>query len=405
VTERARDDPADLAEVDEPALAVRFRAQLSEQARRSGIVAGPLAVGLMLAWTWFDRLLEPGRAGPFLRVRAIASVPMGLAWLLLLTGRAKGRAAEVAVFGLIVPIQVAIAWMLPQVESSVPSYVLGFTLAIWSAALFVVWPWHWSLAVWAVSLLALAVGGGTPAHPMSAAHAGLALMYVGTAGCLATCGHYLRHQGAWQEFKARCEAERALCLAEERRAQVASLVHRLELLSQQDPLTGLANRRVFDQVLDREISRVLRCGGRIGLVLLDIDHFKRLNDTRGHQVGDAVLQQVAGALRRSARPDDVVARYGGEEFAVILLDGAVPEMEAAAERLRRCAAGAPGGGRATDAAADVTLSAGVAALPDDASSSSELVRAADAALYRAKATGRDRTVTARDERPRAITRR
>ena len=161
----------------------------------------------------------------------------------------------------------------------------------------------------------------------------------------------------------------------------AWLVEQLERSAATDGLTGIANRRAFDDALAREVSRAARTGDPLSLVLLDIDHFKRLNDTLGHQAGDEALRAVAGDLAQAVRLSDTVARYGGEEFAVLLPGLGAEDALATAERLR-------GGGDG------VTLSAGVAAYPDDAGDALSLVDAADRALYAAKRAGRDRAARA-----------
>jgi diguanylate cyclase (GGDEF)-like protein len=122
-------------------------------------------------------------------------------------------------------------------------------------------------------------------------------------------------------------------------------------------------------------------------VLLDVDHFKRLNDERGHQTGDAVLRSVGAALREDLRPFDTAARYGGEEFAVVLPGCTVEESRLVAERIRL-------GALASSPVSGVTMSAGAATFPDTARDPAELVRAADTALYGAKRDGRDRLAVA-----------
>jgi two-component system cell cycle response regulator len=167
----------------------------------------------------------------------------------------------------------------------------------------------------------------------------------------------------------------------------AKLLEEIRRMAATDGLTGLANRRTFDETLGREISRAQRTGNPVTLLMLDVDHFKRLNDGHGHQVGDAVLRALGSGLHENLRPFDTAARYGGEEFAVILPGCSVEESPIAGERIRRRAvASAP--------IPDVTLSAGTATFPDDAPDASELVRAADAALYESKRAGRDRLTIA-----------
>ena len=179
----------------------------------------------------------------------------------------------------------------------------------------------------------------------------------------------------------RAAAQAALALAK------TSLLERLERSSLTDGLTNVANRRAFDLGLAAEVARAGRTGGTFSLVMLDIDHFKRLNDTHGHQTGDEMLTAVARVLDGQLRGADTVARYGGEEFAVLLPDVDGPAAVAAAERLQRSVGAMTG-------AVPVTASAGVATYPADARDGVSLLGAADAALYRAKEAGRDRVVTA-----------
>ncbi len=162
-----------------------------------------------------------------------------------------------------------------------------------------------------------------------------------------------------------------------------------------DDLTGLANRRAFDDVLAREIERAKRFGGELGLVLIDLDNFKRVNDTYGHPQGDVVLRDVARVLRGSSREIDTPARYGGEELAVVLpgtdLDGAYNR----AERIREEIGGLrimrlDGAGELT-----ITASCGVAAVGSGAADTRALVQAADNALYEAKHSGKNTSVRAR----------
>ena len=158
-----------------------------------------------------------------------------------------------------------------------------------------------------------------------------------------------------------------------------------------DDLTGLHNRRYFNERLLDEIGRVQRYGGRFSLLIADIDHFKAVNDTRGHQFGDAVLAWLGHLFQRQLRHSDVVARYGGEEFAMLLLDTDKDKAAALAENLRATVAGtvAPG-----EPPVLVTVSFGVATYEEDGLSLEQLIGKADRALYCAKARGRDRVCVA-----------
>ncbi len=171
---------------------------------------------------------------------------------------------------------------------------------------------------------------------------------------------------------------------------VQGLVDALCDLSCKDALTGLVNRRSFEMALAREVDRVARSGESALLLTLDIDHFKRVNDTYGHAAGDLVIKAVAGALNQSVRPMDTVARVGGEEFAVVLPNCAASFGALVAERIRERVA-ALQVGVASGEILKVTISIGGAFAPQWVRSSSLLwMERADRQLYRAKAEGRDR---------------
>lgn len=169
-----------------------------------------------------------------------------------------------------------------------------------------------------------------------------------------------------------------------------------ETLRQQsirDPLTGLFNRRYMTETLEREVRRVERHYRPLSVLMLDLDHFKRFNDTFGHEVGDLVLRRVSELLLSLSRTSDVACRYGGEEFILILPDMALEMARQRAEQLRQ-------GAFMLDlrhngqALGTVTLSIGVAAFPEHGASGQALLQAAEAALYRAKQGGRNRIAVA-----------
>ncbi len=156
-----------------------------------------------------------------------------------------------------------------------------------------------------------------------------------------------------------------------------------------DPLTGLFNRRWLDEVLDREIARALREQQELSLCVIDVDHFKRVNDTWGHEVGDRVLVALASLLQQESRKHDVVARFGGEEF-VLVLPGLGAEK--AKEVLERMNANFQTMDFGLDGLAGLTFSAGVASVAGNARDRQTLLKQADQALYQAKEAGRDRVV-------------
>ncbi len=168
----------------------------------------------------------------------------------------------------------------------------------------------------------------------------------------------------------------------------------LRQLAQRDELTRLLNRREFQRILNEEWDRSVRFKRSFVLVMVDIDHFKKINDTHGHQVGDEVLRHVASLLAGQVRTVDRVARYGGEEFALIMIETDGKNATEHIKRLGVLLAETPCFFESKNLTIDVTLSAGVATSLVDAKSATELVEVADKALYAAKHGGRNRIVMA-----------
>ncbi len=171
-----------------------------------------------------------------------------------------------------------------------------------------------------------------------------------------------------------------------------------------DPLTGLWNFRYLTVSLNREIERALRFDRSLALLMLDLDHFKNVNDSFGHQRGDEVLREFSERVKVEIREVDTLARYGGEEFVLVLPETTPEGASRLAERVCEAVRSQPFGRRATDSSVDeaisVTVSIGAAVFPDHADTASTLLRAADRALYTAKRAGRDRWVVAEPAAPR-----
>jgi diguanylate cyclase (GGDEF)-like protein len=170
----------------------------------------------------------------------------------------------------------------------------------------------------------------------------------------------------------------------------ASLHETVERQAVTDDLTGLANMRAFNSILDRELERSRRFDTPLSLVMMDIDDFKQVNDTYGHQQGDEVLAQVAGVLRGLSRDLDAPARYGGEELAVVLPQTDAEGAALLAERMREAVEVLQVSRVGSGGSFGVTASFGVASVPDTATDRDTLIAAADAALYRAKRSGKNR---------------
>lgn len=217
--------------------------------------------------------------------------------------------------------------------------------------------------------------------------------------------HELKHA---REARDRAERERQESLAMNRQLErlnrelerkvreVEELQGRLAAEAVHDPLTQLFNRRYLDSVLPALLSGANRRNAPLALALVDLDHFKGVNDRHGHLAGDRVLMQIGRVFATSLRPADVLCRYGGEEFCVVLPDtdgsGARTALATLAARLKELAV--PWGG---ETLTGFTFSAGIAVAPADGATQAELVSAADRALYHAKAQGRERVVIARSD--------
>ncbi|HEX2241639.1 MAG TPA: sensor domain-containing diguanylate cyclase, partial [Actinomycetota bacterium] len=211
---------------------------------------------------------------------------------------------------------------------------------------------------------------------------------------------YLRDGGPEQQSSLReADLEGALQLAltvsERLGVALTNLTLRQSLRAQSihDPLTGVFNRRYMEETLDRELQRASRHRIGLGLIMVDIDHFKTYNDRHGHEAGDQILRAVGEFLAVRVRAGDIVCRYGGEEFVLILPDASLEQTIERAEEIVRAVRALEVEFRGL-ALSSVTISAGVAAYPDHGTGKDSLLRASDRALYRAKEEGRDRVCVA-----------
>lgn len=181
-------------------------------------------------------------------------------------------------------------------------------------------------------------------------------------------------------------------VTERRRAEEAlrAAKQQLEMIALQDPLTGLANRRKFSEHFEYVASLARRGKSETSLLVVDIDHFKSINDRRGHAIGDACLKSIASLLVASSREVDLVARFGGEEFVLLLPDAGTTGALRAAERIRAHVEANPCRVDSTDSLERITVSIGVATSDAGSLPFDDLFKLADGALYRAKGAGRNR---------------
>lgn len=217
---------------------------------------------------------------------------------------------------------------------------------------------------------------------------GIPLILTGSDPSTVSLRHAAILDGAFDYFSLPDELE----LLVERTQQLVLLrlkMDRLRADADLDSLTGLANRRRFRVALAREVERWRRYRSPCALLMLDIDHLKAVNDKFGHPVGDMVIRQIAQTLKEVSRDNDTAARLGGEEFALLLAGVELHRAIAAAERLRTVL-----GGKRVDGVGTVTVSIGVAACPENATSERMLYSASDGALYVSKNAGRDRVSVA-----------
>lgn len=226
------------------------------------------------------------------------------------------------------------------------------------------------------------------AKMLSKSEDGIPLLLAGAEASTTERRHDALRSGAFDYFQLPSESE----LLVERIQQLISLRQKIDDLrasADLDHLTGLANRRRFRVALQREVERWRRYGVPCTLLLIDVDHLKKINDQFGHPAGDAVIRQIAQTIQNVSRDNDTPARLGGEEFALLLAGINAEKAAAAADRLRDALRRSP-----VEGVGNVTVSIGVAACPDSANSERALYSAGDRALYVAKNGGRDRVAIA-----------
>ena len=334
-----------------------------------------LAAVVAPAWSVFDVLLEPRVAAVFVTLRFACLVPMLVAVFLLWRRPVGRRRPELLAFLTLAVVQAEIAWMLPQVEN-LEFYLLGFTLAIYTSGCLLVarplWTGLLVLSTWGALLLSLVTAPG----PMPVRDLLATGIYLASASALGLIAHRQRYQLTMREFRSRVRLER-----EEDRTK--ELLRRLERQSQEDALTGLANRRRWDSELVAACDSAREAGTPVAVVLVDLDHFKQVNDSFGHAGGDEALRQIAALLQERVRAGDLVARLGGDELALLLPGVDLERASAVAEDARLAAtrlepAGFPG--------MRLTLSLGVAVATGQQLVPQWLTSDADEQLYRAKAT-------------------
>jgi diguanylate cyclase (GGDEF)-like protein len=339
--------------------------------RETGMLGGALLLVAFPLWALFDRIHEPGHAEEFFVVRVVVELVALVGWVLLCHRRFGPRHAEGLVLVLLCLPEVALAWMVAQVDSTLEPYLLGLTLPLFGSAFLLVWRWHLTAVLIGITGVAVAMAFAfTAPGTVSAGDVATTTYYLATASVIAILGQGYRHRLAWREFRTRAALEQS----QERSRQ---LLDELERLSREDGLTGLANRRCWDEQVQREVERARRGSRPLSVLLCDVDHFKLINDHHGHAEGDAVLRRVGERIASRVRTGDIVARVGGDELGVCCPDTTLDEAVTLALQLQAVV---------LDPGSSVTVSIGVAALEPADGTPELLLDRADRALYRAKLT-------------------
>ncbi|WP_051683795.1 diguanylate cyclase [Blastococcus sp. URHD0036] len=365
---RALDRPG-----SDPGSEAEVAAQWLRRARASGIVIGLVAVTVWPVWALLDRYLEPHLAGQFLLVRALAEIPMLICLYLLWRSDLGRRRPEALTFVILAVVQLSVCWMVAQVHET-ESYASGLSLAIYGCGGVLAAQVRWTVALTATTWAAL--GAAIALSPVGIPDGDIAaiVFWLATASVVATVTHAVRHTLGSRELSTRVHLLRE-------RERTRLLLDRLERLSLEDPLTGLANRRRWDAELAAACEVAGSGGAPIAVVVIDVDHFKQVNDRHGHAGGDAALREVARLLIRRVRSGDLVARLGGDELAVLMPGSDAERATELAEALRGAVASLVPPGFAPG---ELTLSLGVAA--GEGLAPAELMARADERLYAAKAT-------------------
>jgi diguanylate cyclase (GGDEF)-like protein len=348
--------------------------ELSQRARSSGLLIAAISLVVLPAWGGFDVLLEPAHARAFIVVRLIGEIPIAaLLWILWRRPLGRRRPALPS-FLVLAVVQSEVAWMVVRANEARDLYLLGFSLALYASGCVMGGRPRWTGAVVVTTWLALGVALVTAPSRMSGRDLAAAAFYLSTASIIGLIGHTQRDRLCRNELETRSRLERE-------QAHAGLLLAQLERLSYEDPLTGLANRRRWDAVLNQACDNARTTGSALSILLIDIDLFKAINDRHGHAGGDETLRAVAALLTSRVRGRDLVARLGGDEYGVLLLDTDAVGATEVAEQLRHETSRLRPVGDCP-----LSLSLGVASAAGPEAEAERLMGRADHQLYRAKAT-------------------
>ena len=324
-------------------------------------------------------------------VRLLVVTPAILAGIWCTRRKGGARLLEPVAAGLLLLSLASLSlFMVLSRHPNVVHYYSGIAVILMFSNMIIRQPFPYALGVsMAACLLYLVTVGQAPVMSTEAAFSSTTVVF--TSALFSLVGNYQ------MEFEHRRDFLLS-ALQQISSRKLARMNSQLEHLSLTDGLTGLANRRHFDQTLQREWNVALRNRYPLALVFLDVDHFKNYNDHYGHQAGDACLQQVAAGLKAGLkRAQDLVARYGGEEFVCLMPECDHPAGQTKAEELRAAVEALGIAHADSPTASCVTLSIGIAVVqPSSANTPEALIAAADAALYEAKRNGRNRVSVSAD---------
>jgi diguanylate cyclase (GGDEF)-like protein len=361
--------------LDAGRLRADFRAEVRQATRTTAVAGGVIAIIAFPSWAFFDHLVDPSHGVQFATLRFALELPLIALWLTLFT-RVGRRYPEAVMLLMVALIQGVIAYMTTHVVDAYAPYALGMSIGIYASSFLLIWPWQYTAALIGLTWVALLAAIATAPPTLDAAAVATIAFYLGTASLIAFVGQLHRQLTAWEEFRNRVGLE-----AEQERNR--DLVRQLERLSREDALTGLANRRSWDETLGREFERARRTEGSLAVLLCDLDHLKEINDRYGHATGDRVLKTIADALRERVRVGDLAARLGGDEFGVICPDTGLQAASALAEDLRARFGELS---MADIAGPAVTVSIGAASRKPGDLTATDVVQRADDRLYTAKRT-------------------
>ena len=360
-----------------------YNEHLNPLTRNSVILGGVICLFVLPSWSLLDVLLAPDRASNFAVARLLAAGVLAVitaitAWHPL--GRSHPACLALAMS---VAAQAAVAWSIPLMGEHMVLRTLSYSLLIYAAAIMVVArPW-WSVAVSTAAVIELAAAFAWHGVVPSMEYVVIAALFLGTAAVVATAASVLSHRSRLAAFQAHHD------LVLERRL-TSKLLNKLERSSREDPLTGLANRRRWEQL----IESAWRSSDRVAVAVVDIDHFKRINDTFGHGAGDEVLQGLAGLLAgHEADTTTIAARLGGDEFALLARDTSDTALADRCDRIRQDVKHIRVDGHPQ---LRLTVSIGIAQRERWDLDGTQLMERADLNLYKAKRT---RDCVWADQRP------